>query len=149
MRERLRPRGSELIACAAVTGLGIAGFVIALGYDLGSVRRMGPGFFPIAISVVIVLLAIATAVETMTQPPRKNETAWRPLVFISLAVIAWAFLVDRAGLLPATVAMIFISALAKPPFRPVALLLLSAAICISGYLIFIVGLRMPLSLMGR
>ncbi|MCW1932316.1 tripartite tricarboxylate transporter TctB family protein [Pararhodobacter zhoushanensis] len=149
MLERLRPRASELIACAAIIGFGIAGLVIAQDYQFGSIRRMGPGFFPAATSVVIVLLAIASAVEAVAQPPSETEAAWRPLVFVSLAVIAWASLIDSAGLLPATVAMIFIAALARPPFKPVALFLLSAGICISGYLIFIKGLHMPLSLLGR
>jgi len=149
MQERLRPRASELVACAAIILFGIAGMGVALGYDLGSVRQMGPGFFPVATCVVIVLLAVATAAETILQPPRHHATAWRPLVFISSSVIVWAVLIDREGLMPATVAMIFVSALARPPFKPVALLLLSAGICSSGYLIFIEGLRMPLSFLGR
>lgn len=149
MRDRLLPRISELIACGAIAAFGIAGIVIALDYEFGSVRRMGPGFFPIATSVVIVLLAAATAAETLTQPPRETRTSWRPLIFISLAVIVWVVLIDSAGLVPASIAMILIAALAKPPFQPLALALLCAGICIAGYSIFIVGFGMPLTLLGR
>src|SRR5690606_6379718 len=110
-----------------------------LDYEFGSIQRMGPGFFPIAICVTIVLLAAATAAETLTQPAREAKTSWRPLIFISLAVLAWAVLIDDLGLVPATVAMTLFAALAKPPFQPMAVFLLCAGMCMAGYLIFIVG----------
>ncbi|MDF0601141.1 tripartite tricarboxylate transporter TctB family protein [Psychromarinibacter sp. C21-152] len=149
MQQRMRPNLSELVACAANAVFGLTALVIALGYELGSVRRMGPGFFPVAVCVTVMALAVATAIESLGAPVERSSTAWRPLLFISLAVIVWTQLIDSLGLVPSTVALIVISSLAKPPFRPVSMLLLSTGICIAGYLIFISGLRMPLTLFGR
>ena len=39
--------------------------------------------------------------------------------------------------------------LAKPPFRPVSLAISAALLCVAGYLVFVWGLQMPLTLLGR
>ncbi|MEZ5933696.1 MAG: tripartite tricarboxylate transporter TctB family protein [Alphaproteobacteria bacterium] len=148
-RGRFRPRSADIIACAVIAVFGAAALLVGLDYRIGGIQRMGPGFFPVATSIAIILLALASAAEALAAAPVRRDLQWRPLIFISLGVIAWALLIDRAGLAPATFAMILIASLAKAPFRPVALLLLATAICAAGYLIFIAGLHMPLTLIGR
>lgn len=143
-----KPRLAETVACAAIALLGIAALIVAFDYQIGSVQRMGPGFFPVATSVAVIGLAVASAVESRSRPAAGTAFRWRPLIFVSLAVIVWCALIDSAGLLPATFGLILVSALAKPPFRAVALTILAGAICLAGYLIFIAGLGMPISLIG-
>jgi hypothetical protein len=73
----------------------------------------------------------------------------RPLVFVSLGIFAWALALIPFGLVPATAALIAISALATRPFRPVSTAALCVALSAAGYLVFIWGLGMPLTLFGR
>ncbi len=140
---------ADLIACGAIAVFGIAALMIGLDYQLGSLRSMGPGFFPVASAILVILLSGATAYETFRAEPVARDVAWRPIIFVSLGIIVWTQLVDRVGFAPAMVALIFISSLAKSPFRPVSLLLMTVFLITAGWAIFILGLGMPLTLFGR
>lgn len=149
MTNNLRLRLPDIIACCAIAVFGVAALVIASGYRLGSLRSMGPGFFPVATSILVVVLAIASAFETLRGPVVEYELKWRPIIFISLAVLVWTQLIEDVGFAPAMAAMIFISSLAKSPFRPVSLALMTLFLIVAGWAIFIWGLGMPLTLFGR
>ncbi|MBL4807501.1 MAG: tripartite tricarboxylate transporter TctB family protein [Rhodobacteraceae bacterium] len=140
---------ADLIACGAIAVFGIAALMIGLDYQLGSLRSMGPGFFPVASAILVIVLSAATAYETYRAEPVARDVVWRPIIFVSLAIIVWTQLVDRAGFAPAMVALIFISSLAKSPFRPVSLLFMTVFLIVAGWAIFILGLGMPLTLFGR
>lgn len=137
------------MACAAIALFGLAALWIGAGYPIGTPRRMGAGFFPVVASVGVVGLAVAAAVETMLVDPLPRVFKWRPLIAIGIAILAWVALIERGGIIPSTFALIMISGLAKRPYHPVALLLTAAALCAAGYFVFVLGLRMPLTLMGR
>ena len=142
-------RLADLIACAAIAVFGLAALLIGMDYQIGSLRSMGPGFFPTASAILVILLSIATAFETFRAEPVKRSVAWRPIIFVSLSIIVWTQLVDRVGFAPAMAALIFISSLAKAPFRPVSLLVMTIFLIVAGWAIFILGLGMPLTLFGR
>lgn len=149
MTNGLRPRLPDMIACGGIGLFGAAALVIAAGYDFGSLRRMGPGFFPVVTSMFIIVLAAATALETWRGPVAIRAFKWRPIIFISLAILVWTQLVERVGFAPAMAAMIFISSLSKPPFRPISLALMTVFLTCAGWAIFIWGLGMPLTMFGR
>lgn len=149
MTDALKRRLPDLLACAAIALFGLAALWIGAGYPIGTPRRMGAGFFPVAASVCVVGLAVAAAIETMLTEPPPRLFKWRPLIAIVVAILAWIALIDRGGLVPSTFALIMISGLAKRPYHPVALLLTAAGLCAAGYAVFVLGLRMPLTLMGR
>jgi hypothetical protein len=61
---------------------------------------------------------------------------WRPILLISLAVLAFALLFQRAGLLPALVALVVLAALASPESRrleTVGVGVVLFAICIGAF----------------
>lgn len=149
MTELIKSRLPDLIACSLVAVFGLAAIWIGTGYPVGSITRMGAGFFPIVTSVMVVGLAIAAGVETLFVAPVTRTFKWRPLIFISVGILAWTQLIDSAGIIPSTFALIIISGMAKQPFRPVSLTLTAAALCVAGYLVFVWGLHMPLTLLGR
>jgi hypothetical protein len=144
----LRRYGPDLIACGLLALFGLAAIWIGQAYPAGTLNRMGPGFFPIVGSVIVVVLAALAAIETVRTPPVARTFEPRPLIFVSVAMLAWVALIDDFGILPATLALILISGLAKSPFRPVSLTVLAVSMSILGWLIFVVGLRMPISLLG-
>lgn len=149
MTDLIKSRLPDLAACGALAAFGLAAIWIGSGYPIGTINRMGAGFFPIAASIIVVALAAAAAVETLMNEPVRQPFKIRPVIFISVGIFVWAQLIDSVGLIPATFALILLSGLAKPPFRPVSLIISAALLCVAGYLVFVWGLQMPLTLLGR
>lgn len=120
-------------------GAAFAGYAIS-EYDLGSLRRMGPGGFPAALGVVLALLGLGQAIPAFfRQGVRPDFRIWSPL-FVIGGVAAFAVVVQPFGLLPAVVAVVAISSLAELKVRPVQLTLLCAGLCVMNWLVFKIGL---------
>src|SRR5512139_656105 len=103
-----------------LVAFGVLGLVLGASLDMGTARRMGPGFFPRVLSWL--LIAIGGAIAAQGAVASHGETAtritWRPLVLITIAVMAFQFLIDRAGLIAATAAVVSLGAVAGRDARP-------------------------------
>ncbi|MFD2792878.1 tripartite tricarboxylate transporter TctB family protein [Promicromonospora vindobonensis] len=77
----LRPRStSDLVAGLVFLGLGAAFAIGALGYDLGSLLEMGPGYVPLTLGVVLAALGLATAIKAYVAPdPASGEAPTGPV----------------------------------------------------------------------
>ena len=69
---------------------------------------------------------------------------WRPLLVVSIAVLAFAFLLEPGGLLAATLAIVVIGAFGGPEFRLVESLVLAAGLAVGAIVIFVYGLKLPM-----
>ncbi len=93
--------------------LGLATGVQATSYQIGSLRRMGPGFFPLSLGVILALtgvLLMLTA-KAPAAPTDRLAPEWRGWLCICLGVAAFVLLGRWGGLIPATFAVVFIAAL--------------------------------------
>ncbi len=133
----------------AIGALGLGAVAVGAGYRMGELTRMGPGFFPVLIGVAVLVLALVAAFEAAQDREDRISLRLSPIVFVSVGILAWLLLIRPLGLVPATFALVGLSAFAKPPFRPVSMLALAVGLCVSGYLVFIWGLGMPMTLWGR
>lgn len=139
----------EVLACLVVAIFGLAALWIGTDYPMGSLTRMGPGFFPVMVSLLVVFFVVLAAVEALRSDGRKTLFKWRPVIFVSAGILAWTLLIEPLGIVISTFALIGISSLAQVPYRMVSVLLMAAGLCIAGYSIFVVGLAMPLTLFAR
>lgn len=138
----------DLGAGALYVGLGAAAVLIARDYTMGTASRMGPGYFPTVLGGLLVLFGIASFVRAFLVPGEPiGAIAWRALLFVTLAVVAFAALLDGAGLVPALVALIAISTLASRE-RSFGWRGLAAAAALIAFCAFVfvreLGLPMPL-----
>jgi len=79
--------------------IGIVAGVIALAYPLGTPGRMGPGFFPLIISVLLTLTGIAVLARgRRAGSPAIEAITWRPVAIVPLMVVAFGLLIGRLGL---------------------------------------------------
>lgn len=136
-----------LQVCAALL-LGLLGLYVIVqgsGYDMGSLRRMGPGFFPVMIGSVLVLFAVLLVLEVWHSEKERNFWIPRPILTITAGFVAFAALLERAGLVPATVALVLLVSLAEKPVRPVAAVATAVGLSVLGVLVFIYGFGIPVS----
>ncbi|MBZ0331486.1 tripartite tricarboxylate transporter TctB family protein [Halomonas sp. ANAO-440] len=115
-------------------------------YALGSLQRMGPGFMPTVLGLMLAACGVIIMVfsrKTTGNFPRINV---RALFFIILGILVFSLLMDRLGVFVATIFLVVISRLSEARSRLLSTLALSLALCVLVYLIFSLGLGMPLRL---
>lgn len=143
MRLELRSNKDFL---AGLLFLILGGFAVAVAsnYPMGSTMRMGPGYFPTALGVILCLFGAYLVVRGIrTGGKMESGWAWRPLAFITLSIVLFGFLLDRAGMVPALVAMFFVAAAAGREFRFKEVLLLTVVMGAFAAAVFLYGLKLP------
>ena len=132
-------------------GLGFAG--MALGYPLGTVARIGPGYFPLGLGLLLAAIGgvmIASAHNSGRRTgaePAESAGSLRVAVLISASVVAFGLLVRPGGLALAVVALVAISSLAAPKVRPLRAVIFAIALAGLAWAIFILALGLPLSML--
>jgi hypothetical protein len=132
--------------------IAIGGFAVweASGYTIGELSRMGPGYFPVALGVVMIGLGAALIFEGRRADAEPAENpAWRTLIAVLTGIGAFALLLERTGLVPASVALVLLAALAEPQYRPGQTVLLALAISAISVLVFTVLIGLPLPAFAR
>jgi len=136
------------IACGVLlvaTGLFIAIYASA-SLDVGTIQRMGPGMFPIAVGVLLIGFGTAIAIPAFFRAGTFDQVEWRSTAAVLASLIAFAAMIRPFGLIPATIALITISALAEPKFRLISTLAMCLCLPMLAYLIFGLGLGLPLTM---
>lgn len=83
--------------------IGVGFMIGATGYVLGTSAKPGPGYFPLALSVLMTLLGVVMLFKSLTLEVEGGDPigaiAWRPLLAITAAIGVFGVVVPRAGLL--------------------------------------------------
>ncbi|MBX9947217.1 MAG: tripartite tricarboxylate transporter TctB family protein [Reyranella sp.] len=135
-----------------LSGLMFIGFgLIALYFGqklaLGTPVRMGPGYVPRMLALIMMglgLLICVVALVAGAEPVEKPK--WKPITLVTIGIVCFALLFERAGLLPALIVLILIASLAGEEFKLTEVLgnmVVLAAVCT---LVFKVGLGMNISI---
>ncbi|WP_103256861.1 tripartite tricarboxylate transporter TctB family protein [Tabrizicola aquatica] len=124
--------------------------VQSLGLEIGTAFRMGPGYFPLVLSGILILLGLAIIASAIHD--RGSEAigtlAWRGAFFILPAPIFFGLTVRGLGFVPAIFLTTLIAALASFKMRPHSALLLAAAVTVFATLVFSYGLGLPFRRFG-
>lgn len=125
---------------------GAAFMWIAQDYNFGTARRMGPAFFPIILSAILIIIGIVIAARGVTVPdePMQGFTL-KGLVLVIVGTLLFGFLVRSAGVPVATAALVGLSAIASRRFnwKPTLVLAIGMAIFCTVVFIYALGLPMP------
>jgi hypothetical protein len=118
-----------------------------IGYDLGTMRRIGPGLFPILIAALLAIVGVASLVSGIRQGGESPKLVRLRILFPILAILVFAISIRPLGLLIASGLVVGISCRADTNWpRPVELLLaVGLAVCCYG--VFALGLGMSLWLL--
>jgi hypothetical protein len=128
----------------------------ATNYSVGTGARMGPGYFPLLLGVVLAVLGACIMFYSLVEHTEDGEPigkfAWRPIVFVLGANVAFGILlaglpslgVPAMGLILAIYALVIIASLAGDHFVLKEVLLLATILSVGSYLAFIVLLKLQM-----
>ena len=139
---------------------GVVGIAFAWGatnYTVGSAARMGPGYFPLLLGVILaifgaIIMFYSLVVET-TDGDKISAFVWRPIVYILGSNLAFGILLGGLpklglppmGLIAAIYALTLIASKAGTEFKLKDVLILATGLSVLSYLAFIklLNLQMP------
>ncbi|MBY5905457.1 tripartite tricarboxylate transporter TctB family protein [Rhizobium leguminosarum] len=129
---------------------GLGAVLTARSYPFGSATRMGPGYFPTILGVILALLGLLSLFRAFRSDGEPvGSIAWKPLLAITGGTALFAFLLQRTGLPLALAVLILISAAISENFkigwRPALALTSLIAFCV---IVFVKLLGVPLPLVG-
>ncbi len=131
------------------TAIGVAFAGISSTYTIGNGARMGPGYFPLVLGVLLAGLGVLIAVRSFAVGPDGGDPvgrfAWRPLIFIISANLAFGACLGGLpsiglppmGLIVGIVILTFVASLASDEFNPKEALVLSVVLSVFSYGAFI------------
>ena len=138
---------TDLIAGGCVIALSAGFMALAVNYGLGSARRMGPGFYPFALSLLGMALGAMIVLRALIAPSEQEETGfrWRPLIFVAAAFVLFGLMIERGGLLATIVATTVVGSLADPESRLRESLPLGIGLALGIWAVFValLGLSIP------
>src|SRR5690606_15482527 len=112
-------------------------------YNLGTLRQMGSAMFPAGLGAILAFFGAVLMVQSWFQDSRIERIELRTPFLVILSIAAFAFLVLRVGIIPASLATIVISSFADLKVGIGGLILLCAILCGLAYVIFSVALGIP------
>ena len=129
--------------------IGLTVLLVARGYRLGTAFRMGPGYFPVALSIL--LIALGLIMVGMALKSGKEEAipklAWRPVLVVAVAVALFGLFIDSAGLIVMTFVMSVVSRFSRPRYPWVETVILSVVLSATCAAIFYFGLNVQMPLL--
>lgn len=121
----------------------------SLDLDLGTAFRMGPGYFPLVLSIILMGLgAVILISATRADGEPIGPVAWRGMCLILPAPIAFGMTVRGLGFVPALFLCAMIASFASSRMKPHHAVLLSVTLVAFSVLVFVYGLGLPMQLIG-
>lgn len=136
--------------CAAIF-IGFGAFFMVQSYflEIGTAFRMGPGYFPLVLSGMLILLGLIVLAQAVRiQGEAVGPKAWRGMIFILPAPVFFGLTVRGLGFVPAVFLTAFIAAFASRRMRPGAAMLLAAGLTLFATIVFSYALGLPFRRFG-
>jgi hypothetical protein len=125
--------------------MGLAGLYFGKDLNYGSAGHMGPGYFPVILSWMIIGIGVIVGLMSLSiEGPPIEPPQFRPLFFVLLSVVVFGYMMSYVGLAITGVVMTLIAAFARREVKLFESLLLGIGLSIGCVLIFAYGLGQPL-----
>jgi hypothetical protein len=128
----------------AAIGFAFAVIVKVYDYPMGTASRMGPGYFPFVLGLLLGVLGLVILFKSfVADGERVSALAWRPIVWILGAVIVFGLTVKLIGLALAIIVLVMISAFGGHEFKLKEQLIAGVILSIGSIAVFVYGLKLP------
>jgi hypothetical protein len=141
----LRIKSPQDVGAAVVfMAIGLAGAYFGQDLRFGSAGNMGPGYFPVILSWVIFAIGVIVGTKALSiEGPPIEPVQLRPILVIIAAIIAFGFLIEKAGLAITAALLTILAAYARRGVSLLETILLAAALALFCVLLFVYALSQP------
>jgi hypothetical protein len=138
-------RPKDFYAGLLFVGFGFAAIVLGSSYPLGTAARMGPGYFPRLLGILLIALGAALSLVALRgQGPPLPGWKWRPISIVLLSVVAFGLVLTHAGLVLSTIGLIVVASIASREFRFRESLISAVLLAALSVGVFVIGLKLQL-----
>ena len=134
--------------------LGLGTVIASLRYEFGGPSNMGPGFFTIILSTILVIIGCIIGGRVLVTlgagaDARLGFINWKALALVTGSTVLFGLLLPYAGVLIALPALMLVGAAASRHFH-LELRAIIGMLVLSGTctLVFVIGLGVPMPLLG-
>ena len=130
--------------------IGLFFAIMATNYPMGTAAKMGPGYFPFYLGILMFLMGVLVAVKALGAKaaiesiPKFN---WRIIAQITGSVVLYGLLLPRLGFLIAVVVLVLVSASASKEFTWKGSLINAGFLVAFTYSVFVLGLKLQFPLL--
>ncbi len=127
----------DVLAGLVFIGFGLAFAVGAASYDIGTPLRMGPGYFPLVLGGLLVLIGITVIAKGLLAADAEpiGTVPWRALVLILAAILFFGATVRGLGLVPSVLVVSLMAAFASQRTTVVGALVIAVGIVLGAVVV--------------
>ena len=134
----------DIVGGLALTALGTFAAIYAQKYEFGDLNRMGPGYFPVALGIILALLGLLIAIPAFKRKGEPIEVKWKTLSLVLGSIVAFALTLKVLGLILATSLAVIMASMADNDTTWKSRMLLAIGVSAITYVIFGFALGMVL-----
>ena len=128
----------------AMTGFAFAIVVKVFEYPMGTGSRMGPGYFPYVLGIIMGIMGLVVVAQAwISEGKPLSKFAWRPLIWVLSAFVIFGLTAKWAGLVIAIVLLVVISSYGGHEHRWKEAAISSVILAVSSVAVFVYGLKLP------
>ena len=125
--------------------LGVFAIIYGSKYTLGTAARMGPGYFPRILGILMLALGVLLALRAFRlEGQRIPPWHWRPTVLVLGSVVLFGLVVKTLGMALSTVLLIAVASAASHEFRPKEAVISGVLLAALAVGVFVIGLNLQL-----
>ncbi|MBS3652218.1 tripartite tricarboxylate transporter TctB family protein [Pseudaminobacter sp. 19-2017] len=128
---------------------GLFFMIQSLDLEMGTAFRMGPGYFPMLLSGILVLLGLIVLIQaTRVEGEPAGPLAWRGMLLLLPAPILFGLTVRGLGFVPAIFLAALVASFASRRMTITMALVLSLILTVFSVAVFSYGLNLPFQRFG-
>ena len=146
----VRPALKDVLAGALIIALGLAFALGALAYEVGDPLRMGPGYMPLALGIILIGLGIGIVIKGFLAGGSEaiGGVDWRAMGLLTAALLFFGLTVRGLGVAPALFGTTLLASLARSRTPRIEMVAISAGLTVLSVVLFVFVLRLRLPLTG-
>jgi hypothetical protein len=150
MREKIRSTQDFWTGVAFVV-FGVGTAILARKYQMGTTSRMGPGYFPSMLGIILACIGMFILVRSFLSAAGGQIDTIRLALLgrLLLSVLAFGLLLPWFGLFVAAFVTVMLAAWAGPEFNLGEGIVTAAVLSVSSWLVFVYALKQTMPVWPR